>query len=124
MHRLTAIPGGRIAWCAKTAPNSAALLLEPPNKPAWVKALDDNGFAIGERYISALQDAIEIDPRLDRVRKRLQENGVTIRGINHGQLAAELAKVHELCLEAFAQNVLYALSSDEFIEKYLPYRRT
>lgn len=93
--------------------------LEPDNPDEWPEHFRAAGFDTLARYTSAVADDIgQRDPRLDRLRARVQEAGVTIRTLNLADADADLARIHALSLESFADNFLYTpLPRDEFMEQ-------
>ncbi|MBD2314663.1 GNAT family N-acetyltransferase [Desertifilum sp. FACHB-1129] len=96
--------------------------LEPDNPNEWVGDILSFGFSPFAEYYSALTtDLTQLDPRLNRVRQRLQHQGVQIRTFNLDSWEAELANLYHLCCISFRSNFLYTpISQAEFIAQYQP----
>lgn len=96
--------------------------LEPDNPNEWVEDIRSFGFSPFAEYHSALNtDLTQIDPRLDKVRQRLQNQGIQIRCINLDTWEAELEKIYHLSCISFEKNFLYTpISQAEFIAQYQP----
>ena len=116
----------RYRWVIEGAPDEPPFLMEPwnpPTYPAWWRAAD---FTTLATYQSALVTRLDTrDPRLDRVRERLDAEEVRIRNLDTapGRFEAELRALHTVSLVGFAHNYLYTpLSEADFLAQYLPYR--
>ena len=98
--------------------------LEPDNPDDWPRHFADAGFAPLATYVSALNsDLHQFDPRSDRRRSGLEQNGITIRTIDAERFALDLAAIHELSLAAFADNFLFSpISLEAFVASYIPIR--
>ena len=96
--------------------------LEPTNPPDWPDHFISAGFTPLATYSSALNDDLSItDPRVPAATERLQSSGIRIRNIRQDRFDAELAAVHELSLESFANNYLYTpIAKEEFLAMYEP----
>jgi GNAT superfamily N-acetyltransferase len=96
--------------------------LEPDNPdeyPDWWAAA---GFSPLAGYSSALETDLAIrDPRVSRIEARVDEAGVTIRGMDAVHADEELARIHRVSLVAFAKNLLFTPEPlEEFAAAYRP----
>jgi len=94
-------------------------LATPPEYPAWWEAA---GFHSFQTYHSNLAEDLDLqDPRLDRVRKRMEGAGIHIRPMNAANFEADLIRIFEISEASFRGNVLYApLDQEAFLELYRP----
>ncbi|MEK7413037.1 MAG: GNAT family N-acetyltransferase, partial [Planctomycetota bacterium] len=97
-------------------------LLEPDQPDTWPAWWQSAGFAAWEHYNSAVVEQLDAsDPRLASVRERLDRIGVTIRELDPGSFAAELARIYAVSIQAFRENVLYTpLAEAPFHAMYQP----
>ena len=99
----------------------APFLLEPQNPPEWPEHFLASGWQPLARYTSS-----EIDlgkgagrPAVERVARRLESAGVTIRNLRADQYADELARIYDVSVISFRDNFLYTpLSREHFIGMY------
>jgi GNAT superfamily N-acetyltransferase len=98
--------------------------LEPDNPDDWPDHFRSAGFSPLARYVSALNDDLSVaDPRVPEATKRLNADAVQIRPIDLSRFEDELKAVHELSVEAFADNFLYTpITQQEFLSMYAPVR--
>jgi GNAT superfamily N-acetyltransferase len=104
-------------------PGSAApFFMEPQNPATWPEHFLTAQFAASARYSSALvEDLARVDPRIERTRARLGQNGIRIRAMDPDRFEAELEAIFEVSIASFQNNYLYTpISRDEFIEQYRP----
>ncbi|MDX2212607.1 MAG: hypothetical protein SFY66_04880 [Oculatellaceae cyanobacterium bins.114] len=94
--------------------------LEPDNPDEWCDHFRGTGFTTLADYSSGLTtDLTQIDPRMERVERRLTEIGVTVRSLQLDNLEPELQRIHQLSLISFRHNFLYTpIAQDEFITQY------
>ena len=94
-------------------------LATPPEYPGWWEAA---GFQPFQTYHSDLAEGLEgQDPRLDRVRARIEEAGIRIRPMDAANFEADLIRVFEISEASFRSNVLYTpLSQEAFLDLYRP----
>ncbi len=99
-------------------------LMEPTNPCEYPIWWQDAGFMPLARYQSALSTHFQTrDPRLDRVRQRLRDQGVAIRPLALDRFEDELRLLHGVSLAGFTNNFLYTpLSEEDFFALYVPYR--
>ena len=98
-----------------TAPR---FFLEPWNPPEWPQEFEAAGFEVLARYSSSAVSITDARP-LVAVETRLARRGVRIRTIDGNAFAEELAAIHDLCLDAFADNFLYTpIARVEFLSMY------
>lgn len=100
--------------------------LEPDNPDEWPGHWTAAGFEPFARYASALNDRLgEADARTDETVQRAGDEGITIRPIDPGRGDAELDRIYDLSLRAFAGNFLYSpIGREEFLAQYravMPY---
>ena len=116
----------RYRWVTDSAPDEAPFLMEPANPPAYPDWWRAAGFSTLATYQSALVTRLDTrDPRLDRVRERLAQDGVSIRTLDPApaRFEAELRALHAVSLVSFSHNYLYTpLPEADFVAQYLPYR--
>lgn len=111
-HRLVTWRGGRPPF-----------FLEPWNPPEWPEWWGRAGFADLAAYRSSRFELIGEVAVPGKVEARLAGAGVTIRPLRLADFEGELQAIHEVCLEAFADNYLYTpLSRDEFVTMYAKVR--
>jgi len=103
---------------------SAPFLLEPQNPKHWPDWWQCAGFTNWQSYNSSICPlADSSDPRLDRAKLRLQNNGIHWRTIDADTFEQDLKLIYKLSLCAFSSNVLYSpISEKEFLQQYLPYK--
>ncbi|MGD9420405.1 MAG: GNAT family N-acetyltransferase [Verrucomicrobiota bacterium JB025] len=83
--------------------------MEPANPAEWPGWWMDAGFQKLAGYSSS-RLALELgegDGLEERVMRRLEARGVSVRPVDVGDLDRELRAIHEVCLEAFSKNYLY-----------------
>ncbi len=113
----------RYRWVIETG-DEPPFLMEPWNPPAYPVWWAAAGFTPLATYQSALITRLDaVDPRLDRVRERLNRDGVLIRPLDPARFEAELRALHAVSLVSFAHNYLYTpLPESDFVAQYLAYR--
>lgn len=96
--------------------------LEPDNPDDWPCHFLDQGFTPLAQYSSALNANLSyVDPRLERVKSRLNKAGVEIRPINMQRIEAELHGVFEVAIASFQSNFLYTpITEAAFVALYRP----
>lgn len=96
--------------------------LEPDHPDEWVQHFLDSGFTPFAHYSSTLNtDLTQVDPRLERVKKRLAKIHVEIQPINRQNLESELKEIYTVSLISFRNNFLYSpISESEFMAQYTP----
>ena len=96
--------------------------LEPDNPDDWPGHFLDQGFTPLAQYSSALNANLSyVDPRLERVERRLNKAGVVIRPINLQRIEAELHRVFEVAIASFRSNFLYTpITEAAFVAQYRP----
>ncbi len=101
-----------------------AFLLEPDNPDRYPEDWRAAGFEPIAHYVSSwCADASRRDPRLDRVRQRIDQAGVRLRPFDVDHFDAELRAIHEMSLVAFAENYLYRpIGLEAFVAMYEPLR--
>ena len=98
--------------------------LEPDNPDDWPAHFTAVGFEPIATYFSGLNDDLTVvDPRVPAAMERMARDGIALRTIDLNRFDEELAAIHELSLEAFAENFLYTpIGRDEFVAMYGPVR--
>jgi hypothetical protein len=96
--------------------------MEPDNPDDWPGHFRAAGFGEFAFYFSAVcTDLTYADPRLERVKPRMESAGITIRAIDPAHFEQELRSIHALSLISFRDNLLYSpISEEEFVEQYRP----
>ncbi len=104
--------------------NEPPFFLEPQHPLEWPGQWRDAGFAaLATYHSSVVEDLGRRDEELRRASARLRAQGVSLRMLDAGRWANELARVHALSLASFARNFLYTpLPRDEFLAQYEPLR--
>ncbi len=99
-----------------------AFFLEPDNPDEWAGHFVDAGFVPLATYTSALNGNLsQVDPRSDKRRAELARQGITLRLLDKARFRDELEAIHELSLQAFANNFLYSpIELGEFLDSYAP----
>lgn len=99
-------------------------LMEPDNPPEWPAYWQAAGFAPLAQYFSALgTDLARDDAQVSRAGERLRTAGVSLRALRAGDFENELRRIHEMSVEAFADNFLYTpLPEAEFLAQYAAVR--
>lgn len=94
--------------------------LEPSNKPEYPDQWRTAGFEELAGYTSgATTDLTHSDPRLNRVRARIAEAGITLRPIDPADFESELRRIFAMSLVSFQSNFLYTpISEAEFLGMY------
>jgi GNAT superfamily N-acetyltransferase len=94
-------------------------LSTPPEYPAWWEAAEFQSF---QTYHSDLAENLDHqDPRLDRVRARIEKAGIHIRSMDPEHFEEELIRIYGISEQSFQGNVLYTpLSQEAFLDLYRP----
>ncbi len=101
-----------------------AFFMEPSNPGEWPGYFGRTGFGSLAVYFSAeVPDLTVRQPKIVRLEERQLGSGMTIRTIDMDHFERDLASVHALSLEAFANNYLYSpIDLDTFLGMYRPIR--
>ncbi|TGG95509.1 hypothetical protein E4656_03565 [Natronospirillum operosum] len=107
-----------VTWSDGTAP----FPLEPEQPAAWVQHWQAAGFVPTWHYhSSAAVPTPGDDPRSERIRARMQAQGMQLRPLQKDRFEQELAAIHQLSLQSFRRNLLYQPQSwDTFRQQYQP----
>jgi len=99
--------------------------LEPDHPEGWVGHFENAGFSPVAHYVSAEAPDLTVrQAKLERLERRLAEQGVAIRSIDLSFFEEELIRIHELSMPAFARNLLYTpIDCDTFLDLYRPMRK-
>jgi L-amino acid N-acyltransferase YncA len=94
--------------------------MEPANPREYPEWWIATGFEpLATYFSSAVPDLRLIDPRLERTRARLAEQGVTIRPFRLEAFDEELKSIYEISVASFTSNFLYTpLPYDAFAAMY------
>lgn len=94
--------------------------LEPNNPEDWPHHFTAQQFTPIAQYSSAVNtDLGQSDPRLERVRDRLEKLGIHIRNLEIEHFETELQRIYTIARVSFRQNFLYTpISAEEFIAQY------
>jgi len=102
----------------------APFAIEPENPDSWPEQFRTFGFNALASYTSSLSELQgHEDSRLDRARRRFEENGIRIRTLdpNPDHFKEEMRRIFHLAQISFQNNFLYSpISEDEFLNLYLP----
>lgn len=99
--------------------------MEPLCSPEWVENWETAGFRPVLSYHSAMArpDGVS-DPRLARLKQRLQARGVRLRPIDLERFEEDLRRIHALSQVSFSQNPLFRpLPLEEFLDIYRPFKQ-
>ena len=101
-----------------------AFFMEPDHPDIWPAVFESAGFFPAARYSSSLVDDLSRgDPRVGRVRERMDRAGVRIRDIDPLRIEEDLRMIYQVSIVSFAGNYLYtAMSEEVFLEQYLPFK--
>lgn len=90
-------------------------LMEPTNPDWYPAAFNDAGMEVVSTYISAVRDA-------DSASKApVAPDGVTLRAFHPARAEDALGAIHDLSLQAFAENAFYTpVSREAFVGSYTP----
>jgi GNAT superfamily N-acetyltransferase len=81
---------------------------EPGNPPAYVRAVEEGGFELVERYTStAFGDLREVAARLEPAYRSAVSSGYRFRRIDREEVGASIRDLHRLSHAAFADNFLF-----------------
>jgi len=96
--------------------------LEPDHPPEWLDHFRAARFRPFSHYLSArITDLNKLDPRMDRVARRMDQLGIQITSLGDHDLQDHLLQIHQLCLRSFAPNFLYIpLDQERFLALYKP----
>lgn len=90
-------------------------LLEPSNPAHFVDAFEASGLTVVSRYVSAVRPA-DIPPSGSAA-----PAGVRLRTFDPARAEAELTRIHQLSLRAFASNHFYQpIALEDFLASYRP----
>ncbi|MEY2757176.1 MAG: hypothetical protein RIR33_954 [Pseudomonadota bacterium] len=93
----------------------APFLMEPSNPAHYAAAFEQSGLRIVSRYVSAVRPADV--PQSGAA----QREGFLLRSFNPARAEQELARIHALSLEAFADNHFYQpIALEAFLASYRP----
>jgi GNAT superfamily N-acetyltransferase len=103
------------------AGDQPAFFLEPANPPEWPLHFETAGFSCLASYFSALnRDLSRPDARIEELKTRMAEAGVTIRSAN-SDLTRELDAIYTVSRISFQENFLYTeIPQAEFVRMYEP----
>ncbi len=105
-------------------PPHPPFFLEPDNPDTWPADFTAAGFRPFEEYYSAITSLDAPDERLAQAAPWLDAQGITVRSLDRGVFAAELARLYDLIMAAFSRAVLFApIGRNEFIAQYTPLER-
>ncbi|PAW77851.1 MAG: hypothetical protein B9S32_09630 [Verrucomicrobia bacterium Tous-C9LFEB] len=104
--------------------SESPFFLEPQNPSEWPQWFLQCGFTSLAEYSSSLiTDLQKRDPRVNRVRERLEKSGISIQSLQLDRFDEELQEIHQVSSTAFTHNFLYTpLSLDHFHTLYEPIR--
>jgi hypothetical protein len=103
-HRLVVESDGR-----------APFLMEPANPAHYVDAFEQSGIRVVSRYVSAVR-AADVQPSGSAT-----SAGLRLRNFDPLRAELDLARIHALSLEAFADNHFYQpIALEEFLASYRP----
>lgn len=104
--------------------NRPPFFMELDHPPDWPDHFEQAGFSPLSTYFSAeVSDLTIRQPKYVKLEQRLLDAGLTIRPIDPQRFEEELTSVHELSLEAFANNYLYTpIDRECFLAMYGPIR--
>lgn len=99
-------------------------LLEPSHPEFYVNAWAGAGFRpFAEFHSASMPPQSEEDPRLERVKQRMESVGVRIRNLRIDDYEGELRRLYSVARISFAENLLYTpISEAEFVAMYQPLR--
>lgn len=100
--------------------NEPPFLMEPDNPEEWPAHWKAAGFTPLAQFFSALgTDLAREDTQVSRAGERLRIAGVSVRALRADDFTEELRRIHEISVEAFADNFLYTpLPETEFLAQY------
>ena len=103
-------------------PKRPLFFMEMQHPPYYPRQWQSAGFQPIAHYFSATgMLTSRTAPRVEQVKSRLLQDGVTFRGIDTGNYEAELGKLHPFLHESFKQNRFYTpISLSAFAGKYRP----
>ncbi|MCH8552399.1 MAG: hypothetical protein LAT62_10710 [Natronospirillum sp.] len=107
-----------VTWSDGTAP----FPLEPDQPADWVEHWQSSGFEPNWHYHSSCAvPTPDEDPRSERIRARMQAQGLQLRPLQADRFEQELAAIHQLSLQSFRRNLLYQPQSwYAFWQQYQP----
>jgi GNAT superfamily N-acetyltransferase len=99
-------------------------LLEPTHPDFYVAAWRDAGFEpLAAFHSASMPPQSKEDPRLTRVKARMEAVGLRIRNLRIDDYESELRRLYSVARISFAENLLYTpVSEAEFIAMYQPIR--
>lgn len=102
------------------AGNEPGFFLEPHNPPEWPSQFTRHGFKEFARYFSALAEDLTLTSmRLNRVRTRMANQGVSIRSFSKDHFDADLRQIHAVAQTVFRDHILYQVMGEvEFVDQY------
>jgi GNAT superfamily N-acetyltransferase len=94
--------------------------LEPDNPDEWPEHFTRAGFQVLAGYYSAINsDLTRTDPRLDRVRDRLDDLGIRLRPLAPDRFLQDLETIFTVARVSFRGNFLYTpIRKEAFIQDY------
>lgn len=97
-------------------------LLEPFHPAFYVEAWRRAGFEpLTEFHSGLFPPQVDDDPRLDRVRSRLDALGIRIRNLDVSRFDDDLRAIHAVSTVSFSANLLYSpISADTILALYQP----
>ena len=101
-----------------------SFFMEPDNPDWWPGAFEAAGFSPLALYSSSIVvDLAKRDPRADRARERLAQDGIRIRNLDPKNFEGDLRRIYSVSVESFTRNYLYTeLPESAFLAQYLPYK--
>jgi L-amino acid N-acyltransferase YncA len=94
--------------------------LEFDHPENYLQHFQENGFLSLTNYSSALNvDLLQTDSRLEKIKRRMIDLGITIRSFEINNFEQELHKIYELSVNSFRHNFLYTpIDEKRFSEQY------
>ncbi|GAB4453150.1 MAG: hypothetical protein OHK0029_05370 [Armatimonadaceae bacterium] len=112
-------------FVTESDPAEPPFFLEPTNPETYPTQWRDAGFSpLAEYYSTITTQLTDTDDRLERVRQRMRDVGVTFRALaveSPEAAEADLRAIYALSRTSFAQNFLYTpLPEEAFVAQYRP----
>lgn len=94
--------------------------LEPDNPDSYVDHFQNSGFVTSAIYRSSIANSARPkDSGLSEISERLRDHNVIMRSLNPADVDKELARIYELCIESFKNNLFYTeITLNEFVGMY------
>jgi GNAT superfamily N-acetyltransferase len=99
-----------------------AFFLDVDNPDEWPEHFRRGGFGpIAEYFSTLVEDISSQDPRVTRVRERLNGLGVRVRSLDPARMDEELRAIHALSGVSFRDAFMYSpIGEDAFVSLYRP----